>query len=333
MATAAGQTKDGLSFGPFNLIASERLLTKGGAPVELGGRALDILIVLISTPNEVVSKKDLMSRVWPDVIVEEGSLRFHMASLRKALGDGKNGARYITTLAGRGYCFVAPVSQAGSPRDEAPVAPASFPHANLPNRLGRMVGRDDDVQKLSAQLSASRLVTIVGPGGVGKTTVAVAVAHHLADAFAGSVLFVDLGMLSDPKLATTAVVLHAGAVGPVGRCNPWADCILEEQANSADPRYLRASRRRDCRAGRKAHGGRTASPHPRHQPRSAPDRGRAYLQTGCARLSTGCPGADRGGGSAVSGSPTVPGARGRKRRPFGRQRCGSAHCRRHLPEA
>src|SRR4029453_10011736 len=110
MATTSGQTNGGLSFGPFNLLAGERLLTKEGAPVELGGRALDILIVLSSTPNEVVSKKELMSRVWPDVVVEEGSLRFHMAGLRKALGDGKNGARYITTLAGRGYCFVAPVS-------------------------------------------------------------------------------------------------------------------------------------------------------------------------------------------------------------------------------
>src|SRR3954452_20473824 len=107
MVTAEGQAKDGLSFGPFKLAASERLLTKGGAPVELGARALDILIALISTPNEVVNKTDLISRVWPDVTVEEGSLRFHVASLRKALGDGKDGARYITTLPGRGYCFVA----------------------------------------------------------------------------------------------------------------------------------------------------------------------------------------------------------------------------------
>src|SRR5271167_2102207 len=141
MTTAA----NGLSFGPFHLVASERLLTKEGAPVELGSRALDILNVLISTPNEIVSKKDLMSRVWPDVIVEEGSLRFHIASLRKALGDGKDGARYIATLPGRGYCFVAPVSRPSSPRDGAPAAAANFPHANLPTRLSRMVGRDDDV--------------------------------------------------------------------------------------------------------------------------------------------------------------------------------------------
>src|SRR5215470_10698507 len=194
MATMAGQTNGRLSFGPFNLIASERLLTRGGVPVALGARALDILIALISAPNEVVSKKDLLSRVWPDVTVEEGSLRFHMASLRKALGDGKDGASYIKTLAGRGYCFVAPISRVGGP-DAVSAAATSFSHANIPARLGRMVGRDDDVLKLSAELTASRFVTIVGAGGVGKTTVAVAVAHHLEAAFAGSVIFVDLGML------------------------------------------------------------------------------------------------------------------------------------------
>ena len=102
MATAMGEDKDELSFGPFRLIVSERLLTRKGVPVELGARALDILIALVSTPNEVINKKNLMSRVWPDVVVEEGSLRFHMASLRKVLGDGQDGARFITTIPGRG---------------------------------------------------------------------------------------------------------------------------------------------------------------------------------------------------------------------------------------
>src|SRR5215475_6011394 len=111
MTTSSAQSGDVVSFGPFRLIASQRLLTREGAPVELGARSLDILIALVSSPNEVVSKRDLLARVWPDVTVEEGSLRFHIAGLRKALGDGKNGARYITTLAGRGYCFVAPISR------------------------------------------------------------------------------------------------------------------------------------------------------------------------------------------------------------------------------
>jgi predicted ATPase/DNA-binding winged helix-turn-helix (wHTH) protein len=210
MATAAGLAQDRVSFGPFHLVASERLLTKGGAPVELGGRALDILVALIAAPNEVVGKKELMSRVWPDVVVEEGSLRFHMTSLRKALGDGKDGARYITTIAGRGYCFVAPVARATGPRKDAPVAAVNFSHANLPGRPNRMVGRDGDIRKLSAKLNASRFVTIVGAGGVGKTTVALAVGHHLIEDFSGAALFVDLAMLSDPKLVTTAVTSMLG---------------------------------------------------------------------------------------------------------------------------
>src|SRR5580693_9777188 len=115
-------TKDIITFGPFSLIASERVLTKEGTPVELGARALDTLVVLLSRPNEVISKRDLLAQVWPDVIVDEGSLRFHMTYLRKALGDGKAGARYITTLPGRGYCFVAPTSRPDSQRDETPVA-------------------------------------------------------------------------------------------------------------------------------------------------------------------------------------------------------------------
>jgi predicted ATPase/DNA-binding winged helix-turn-helix (wHTH) protein len=201
---------DGSSFGPFHLVSSERLLTREGVPLALGSRALDILIALISPPNEILSKKELMARVWPDVVVEEGSLRFHMASLRRALGDGKQGARYIATLPGRGYCFVAPVSRSGRRRDDAPVVIGSFPHANLASRLSRMIGRDDDVLKLSAQLNASRFVTIVGAGGVGKTTVAIAVGHHLTEAFAGAVLFVDLGMIGDPMLVTTAIASMLG---------------------------------------------------------------------------------------------------------------------------
>ncbi len=89
MAGPAEQPRDVLSFGPFRLAVSERLLTKDGAPVELGARTLDALIALASRPNEIVSKRDLLAQVWPDVVVEEGSLRFHIAALRKALGDGE----------------------------------------------------------------------------------------------------------------------------------------------------------------------------------------------------------------------------------------------------
>ena len=202
MPTSLDEARDGLSFGPFHLLVRGRLLTRDGVPVELGARALDLLIALVSSPHEVVGKADLIARVWPDVIVEEGSLRFHMNGLRKALGDGKDGARYIETLPGRGYCFVAPVSRPDIGRDSAN---PDFRHSNLPCRLAEMVGREEDVQRLSALLAASRIVTIVGAGGVGKTTVAMAVAHRLSEAFDGAVLFVDFGMLSDPDLAASAI--------------------------------------------------------------------------------------------------------------------------------
>jgi predicted ATPase/DNA-binding winged helix-turn-helix (wHTH) protein len=171
---------------------------------------LDTLIALVSSHNQPIDKRDLMTQVWPDVTVSEGSLRFHIAGLRKALGDGKDGARYITTLAGRGYCFVAPVTRS-SDRDNvrSPVA-TGFPAANVPSRLARMVGRADGVLTLSTDLVAVRFVTIVGAGGVGKTTLAVAVGHYLIKTFAGVVLFVDLGALSDPRLAATSLASMLG---------------------------------------------------------------------------------------------------------------------------
>src|SRR5882757_6171793 len=100
-----------IEFGPFRLSPRERLLTRDGAAVNIGGRALDILIALIGQPGQLVSKNELLDHAWPDVTVDEGSLRFHVAALRKALGDGQDGARYVTNVPGRGYCFVAPISQ------------------------------------------------------------------------------------------------------------------------------------------------------------------------------------------------------------------------------
>ncbi|OHT19360.1 putative HTH-type transcriptional regulator [Sphingomonas haloaromaticamans] len=210
MTGTSAQTGEIISFGPFSLTASERLLTKAGVPVELGARALDILIRLASQPNEVVSKRDLLAHVWPDIIVEEGSLRFHIANLRRALGDGVEGARYITTLTGRGYCFVAPVSRTECRGEQSPATVIRLPHANMPNRPIGIVGREDDVAALSRHLSEHRFLTIVGAGGIGKTTVAVEVGHALIDSFAGAVQFVDLGLLSDPALVATAVASMFG---------------------------------------------------------------------------------------------------------------------------
>jgi DNA-binding winged helix-turn-helix (wHTH) protein len=114
------QPEDMLSFGPFSLFGAERLLKKADEPIPLGGRALDILIALAERAGEVVTHKDLISTVWPDVTMENANLRFHIAALRKALGDGRDGARYISNIAGRGYCFVAPITRS-SDEQPAPV--------------------------------------------------------------------------------------------------------------------------------------------------------------------------------------------------------------------
>src|SRR5580658_6050647 len=117
------------AFGPFRLVPGARLLERGDEPVELGGRALDILIALVMQAGNVVSKGDLLSSVWPDTVIVESALRVHVSSLRKALGDGRCGARYITSVAGRGYCFVAPVVRGttGAARE----AESTSPHASM----------------------------------------------------------------------------------------------------------------------------------------------------------------------------------------------------------
>jgi DNA-binding winged helix-turn-helix (wHTH) protein len=112
MTTPPAQSKETVSFGPFVLVSSERLLTKDGVRVELSARAYDILVTLLSRPNEVVSKNDLIAQVWPGLNVEEGSLRFHVAGLRKALGDGKDGARYIRRLPGAATVCCTPYAPA-----------------------------------------------------------------------------------------------------------------------------------------------------------------------------------------------------------------------------
>src|SRR3712207_4741926 len=152
MARPGAQTREVLSFGPFSLVVGERLLTRDGAPVALGARALDTLIALASRPNEAIGKRDLIARVWPDATVDEGSLRFHIAGLRKALGDGIDGARYIATLPGRGYCFVAPVSRSTASRAGRERIAAGFPGSGLlPPRLARMVGRADEIGRASCR--------------------------------------------------------------------------------------------------------------------------------------------------------------------------------------
>jgi predicted ATPase/DNA-binding winged helix-turn-helix (wHTH) protein len=218
-----------IAFGTFRLRVLERLLENDGAPVHLGARTLDILIALVERAGEAVSKKDLMARVWPDASVDEGSLRFQIALLRKVLGEDGPDARYVTTLPGRGYCFVAPISHSLVPGLPVAETAVSHPSYGLPARLTRMVGRDETVQRLSAQLATERFVTIVGPGGIGKTTVAVAAAHTLLADFAGAVCFFDLGPLSDPLLVPSAVASTLGLQVPSRDPTPGLIAFLRDK--------------------------------------------------------------------------------------------------------
>jgi DNA-binding winged helix-turn-helix (wHTH) protein len=109
--TRAASTE--VSFGPFHLVPTQFLLLEDDKPVPLGSRALEILIVLLERPGELVSKQELMARVWPNVFVEPANLTVHMSALRRTLRDGRDGNRFIINVPGRGYSFVASVAVAG----------------------------------------------------------------------------------------------------------------------------------------------------------------------------------------------------------------------------
>src|ERR1700761_2272828 len=128
-----------LQFGPFEISRDRRELRRNGLTLPLGGRALDILIYLVERPGEVVTKNELIDHVWSDVTVAEGSLRVHVAAIRKALGDGQFGNRYIANIKGRGYSFVGSV--AGLDNREVD-GPNRYHEVILPARSCRMIGRD-----------------------------------------------------------------------------------------------------------------------------------------------------------------------------------------------
>jgi len=202
-----GQT---ISFGPFRLFADQRLLLEGDRPVRLGSRAFDILAALVERPGKVVGKEQLIARAWPQTFVEESNLKIQVSALRRALGDGHGGNRYLITVPGRGYNFVAPVRREEALRAaSAPPAPSTTPH-NLPFAVTRMIGRDDAVAALVTRLSRQRLVTIVGAGGIGKTTVALAVAERMMASYEHGVWLVDLAPLGDPRLVPSAVATVLG---------------------------------------------------------------------------------------------------------------------------
>lgn len=193
-------------FGTFRLAIAERALFDGDRPVRLGSRAIEILVALVERAGELVTKRELIHRVWPDTVVVEANLTVHIAGLRRALGEGVSANRYIMNVPGRGYRFVASVTVAERKAETLTSTADTAPHQhNLPPHSTRLVGRESIIDDLKRRLLAARLVTVVGPGGIGKTVVALAVADTMLSHFEHGVWLIDLSRTSEPRLVPHAM--------------------------------------------------------------------------------------------------------------------------------
>jgi predicted ATPase len=211
-------------FGPFRLLPARRLLLEGSKPVRLGSRAMDILTILVAQPGQFVNRDELIARVWPDTSVDEAALRVHISALRKTLGDGHSGLRFIANAPRRGYSFVAPVaSEHAEPNATLPAAAQSLHGNDIAASLTSVIGRDTVIATLSEQLLQRRLLTVLGPGGIGKTTVAAAVAEHVRGAFADGAWFLELASLQIPDLVIPTIGTILGI--PQSDTNPLAALI------------------------------------------------------------------------------------------------------------
>ena len=219
-----------LAFNSFRFFPARRMLYEDDRPLRLGSRAIDILHVLLERAGETVTKDQLIARAWPNTVVEEGNLRVHVAALRKMLGE-----RHIENVVGRGYCFITPVvrGEAGPDGTHAmPIGQAAQPPAEqsktaqdktvylpqsdgLPPCATRIFGREQTVAALRQQLSERRFVTIVGTGGMGKTTAALAAAERMQTHWRQGTVFVDLAPLTRaeqvPQALAAALVMERPA--------------------------------------------------------------------------------------------------------------------------
>jgi predicted ATPase/DNA-binding winged helix-turn-helix (wHTH) protein len=195
------------AFGGFRLVPKERKLFLADQPIHLGSRAFAILVALVERAGTVVPADELMRLVWPGIIVEEANLRVQLGSLRKVLARSEGGRGAIETVPLRGYCFVLPFVQ--SKARFATSERVDVEH-NLPTALTPIVGRSDSIALLSKSLADHRLVTVLGPGGIGKTTVALAVARLSLASFADGVRFVDFSSLAEPRLVASALASTLG---------------------------------------------------------------------------------------------------------------------------
>lgn len=210
----AADIPESIAFGRFRLSPQRRELFAGDELIKLGGRAFDLLMALIETPGAVVSKNELTARVWPDRAVSENNLQTQILALRQALGAERE---LIRTIAGRGYQFTGEVRIVSSSSEE-PFSTGSPPElddtfetpTNLPQPVSELIGRDVDVARISNMVRASRLVTLAGAGGIGKTRLALAVARQLLPQFPDGVWLAEFSPLTDPSLVPATVAAVVG---------------------------------------------------------------------------------------------------------------------------
>ena len=202
-----------VGFRRFRVLPHRGEMIADGKPIKLGGRAFDILMALIETCGEVVTKDALMRRVWPGRVVEENNLQSHIAALRAALGPDRD---LIRTVSGQGYQFTGEIRTLPDGGDErASLGPdkaesEALAPTNVPEPVSELIGRDDELAEVVSLMGAHRLVTLTGAGGIGKTRLAVAVARELRPNFADGVWLAQFSSLADPKLVPATV---AAAVG------------------------------------------------------------------------------------------------------------------------
>ncbi|MDR6890296.1 MULTISPECIES: ATP-binding protein [Variovorax] len=224
-------------FGAFALWEAGPRLERDGQPIRLGSRALGLLVALVGRAGEVISKDELLAAVWPDTAVEEAGVRVHMSILRKALGPprAQDGClEWIANIPLRGYRFLGRVHcESVSVAVAAQAAPASRRDApaGLPARFSSLVGREVEVERLLGMLAESRLVTVAGPGGVGKTSVAICVAaRYCARPHAQQVCFIDLAPLTSQDHVLTTM---ARAVGVRSGVTDFEEAIVQRLEGQA----------------------------------------------------------------------------------------------------
>ncbi|HEX6721410.1 MAG TPA: winged helix-turn-helix domain-containing protein, partial [Burkholderiaceae bacterium] len=185
-------------FDRFVLRPHARELLDDGAPVRIGTRAFDVLWALVEARGDVVTRDVLFARAWPGRVVIDDNLKMQVMALRKLLG-----AAAVATVPRRGYRFGLPLHA----RDAAQPCTATMP---APQGL---IGRADELAQLQRTLAASRLVSVVGPGGVGKTRLATAAAESLSARFADGVCVVELATVADARRVPESVAraLHLPA--------------------------------------------------------------------------------------------------------------------------